>query len=191
MSTTSPPYLHWNYFLALESDFLKVSRYIEIAEKNYQTYSLELAHLLFACSSEVEVSLKGICKKYAPHENPHNIDGCRKIIMSKGQQFADRKVLMPRFSISEISPFENWKDDENPVWWHAYNKVKHQRDKYYTEANLKNSIEALAGLFISVLHLYKEAAKEMLLSPNPVVVFPGDSYNAGADPVYGIWGYCL
>ncbi len=38
--------LHWNYFLAIESDLEKVSRYIEFAENNYGVYSIELAHLL-------------------------------------------------------------------------------------------------------------------------------------------------
>ena len=53
--------IHWNYFLALESDLAQVSRYIEFDSNNYRTYSIELSHLLLASSSEVDVIAKGIC----------------------------------------------------------------------------------------------------------------------------------
>ncbi len=55
-------FIHWNYFLALEQDLLKISRFIEFNEKNYETFSLELAHLLFAAAAETEVILKSLCK---------------------------------------------------------------------------------------------------------------------------------
>ena len=49
-------FLHWNYYIALEQDLAKLSRYIEFAEGNFSTYSIELAHLLLAASSEVVLS---------------------------------------------------------------------------------------------------------------------------------------
>jgi hypothetical protein len=47
--------LHWNYFLALERDLEVVSRYVEFSRPNFQVFSIELAHLLFAAASEVDV----------------------------------------------------------------------------------------------------------------------------------------
>ena len=49
--------LHWNYFLALENDLAKTSRYIEFHEDNLQVFSIELAYLLFAAAPEVDVIL--------------------------------------------------------------------------------------------------------------------------------------
>ena len=37
--------LHWNYYLALESDLEKVARYIEFTQDNFGAYSIELAHI--------------------------------------------------------------------------------------------------------------------------------------------------
>ena len=54
--------LHWNYFLAIESDLGKVSRYIEFTQENFGVYSIELAHLLLTSASEVDVVAKGICR---------------------------------------------------------------------------------------------------------------------------------
>ena len=54
--------LHWNYFLALEADVCKLSRYIELQKDNYETYSIELVRILFAACSEIEVVMKLLCE---------------------------------------------------------------------------------------------------------------------------------
>jgi len=63
MIKTGETLLHWNYFLALESDLERVSRYIEFDKANFKTYSIELAHLLLAASSEVDVVAKTLCQR--------------------------------------------------------------------------------------------------------------------------------
>src|SRR5437879_880483 len=61
--------LHWNYFLALEKDLEVVSRYVEFGSQNFDTYSIEFAHLLFAAVSEVHVIAKLLCKRLAPAQS--------------------------------------------------------------------------------------------------------------------------
>ena len=70
MAITATPNanLHWNYFIALEQDLEKVSRYIEFCTPNLKVHSIELAHLLFAAASEVDVLAKWVCKTVAPSE---------------------------------------------------------------------------------------------------------------------------
>lgn len=63
MLKESPKLLHWNYFLVLESDLEHLSRYIEFTKDNYKIYSQEMARLLLTAGSEVDVVLKGLCKK--------------------------------------------------------------------------------------------------------------------------------
>jgi phage-related protein len=55
--------IYWNYFLAIENDLEKISRYIEISERNFCTYSVELLRTYLACCSEVDNILKQICYK--------------------------------------------------------------------------------------------------------------------------------
>ena len=50
-----------------------------LAEDNKETYSIELAHLLLASASEVDVVLKALCKKIDNKRNPVNIDDCREV----------------------------------------------------------------------------------------------------------------
>ena len=50
LDQASQPF-HWAYFLALEDDLYTLSRYVEIAKPNYETYSIEISRLLLsACA---------------------------------------------------------------------------------------------------------------------------------------------
>ena len=66
-------HLHWNYFLAVENDVEKLSRYIEFTKDNFKVYSLEMTHLLLAASSEVDVVAKLICEREASNHSAANI----------------------------------------------------------------------------------------------------------------------
>ena len=88
--------LHWNYFLAIESDLEKVSRHIEFTEKNYKVYSIELSHLLLAAASEVDVVAKGICKFLDENSRARNISGYKKIIINHLLHFVQEEVFVPR-----------------------------------------------------------------------------------------------
>ena len=50
--------VHWNYFLAFDSDAEKLSRYIEFTTDNFEAYSIELVRLLLSAASEVDVVAK-------------------------------------------------------------------------------------------------------------------------------------
>ncbi len=61
------------------------------------------------------------------------------------------KVLIPRYGI-ELTPWEKWKNTENPSWWKSYNNVKHERSANFQDANLETSLNAVAGLFCCILY---------------------------------------
>ena len=146
--------LHWNYFLALENDLEKVARYIEFNNDNFAVYSIELAHLLLASASEVDVVAKEICQLLG--DNPENINGYRTTITSTLPGFVEEEISISRYGLT-FKPWSNWKSNENqnPLWWRSYNHVKHERNLYFSDANLKNVLNALGGLLITVFYYYK------------------------------------
>jgi len=141
--------------LALERDLETTSRYIEFIEANFKTYSIELAHLLLASSSEIDVVIKGLCALIAPGEKRENIDDYRKIIKSHLPEFIDESIFINRYGIS-LKPWDNWLGEVNPNWWRSYNKVKHERDIYFDQANLENVITSMGALLITNYHFYKK-----------------------------------
>ena len=74
MIKTSEKNIHWDYYLALESDIGRLARYIEFDESNFDTHSIELAHLLLASSSEVDVVMKELCNLISPQSKAGNIN---------------------------------------------------------------------------------------------------------------------
>ena len=145
--------LHWNYFLALEKDLEAVSRYVEFSKQNENVYSIELAHLLFAAASEVDVIAKLLCKRFAPQKTCEKIDQYRPVLLGTLADLPTTEVFVPRYGLS-FKPWDNWAGPHNPDWWRSYNKVKHERDAHFPEATLKNALNALGALLILTYHHY-------------------------------------
>jgi hypothetical protein len=150
--------VYWNYFLALENYLAKISRYVEIHKDNFSAFSIELAHLLLASASEVDVIMKQLCNLIEPNEKHKNINDYRKCIRKNLPDMINEKAFIPRFSIS-LNPWVNW-EDENPLWWSAYNKVKNERNNFFKQANLKNTLNSIAGLLISI-YFYEKVKIEI------------------------------
>jgi hypothetical protein len=49
--------------------------------------------------------------------------------------FVEFEILMSRYKLTFI-PWNNWEVGSSPNWWSkGYNKIKHERDQYFHEAN--------------------------------------------------------
>jgi len=151
--TAIPAKVHWNYFLALERDMESTSRYIEFCEPNFSVFSIELAHLLFAAASEVDVVAKLLCEQIAPAGSSGNINDYKAILLPAIPDLPHTEVFVPRYGLS-FRPWSNWGGQQNPAWWRSYNNVKHERDTHFDEATLKNALNALGALLIVIYHYY-------------------------------------
>jgi len=151
--------VHWNYFLALEHDLELASRYVEFCDANMGTFSVELAHLLLAASSEVDVVAKLLCQRLDSDAPRGNIDQYRAVLTPHLHDLAAVQVFVPRYGLT-LTPWENWASGNNPDWWRSHNNVKHERDAFFHEATLHNALNALAALLTLVFHHYSYAASE-------------------------------
>ena len=147
--------IYWNYLLALEEDLEKVSRYIEFSEENFKTYSIELAHLFLAITSELDVIFKEYCKLINSTSDADNINKYFQIINQNSSYLLNETIYCPRFSL-EFTPFEGWQESSPPHWWTMYNKVKHHRNTHFKEANLENVLQAMSALLIVNFYFYKK-----------------------------------
>ena len=144
--------IHWNYYLALEEDLEKLSRYIEFDENNLSTYSIETARILMLASQEVDVLLKQLCKKCGEKGNEES--DYRRIISEKYPQFLRIQIDLPRYDLKLTSPFGEWIKKDTPGWWTANNDIKHSRDTKFQKASLKNAILAMKGLILTNIYYY-------------------------------------
>lgn len=145
----------WRYFLAMEEDVERCSRFVEFDKENFGAHSIEFCRLLLAAGSEIDVLAKMICKHIQPGSNCGNINEYRNCIMSHYPRFATRDVEISRYQLT-FHPWKEWASGTNPLWWKAYNDVKHERNNAFRDANLENMLAALSGYLVIVgyyLHL--------------------------------------
>ncbi len=147
--------IHWNYYLAIENDFEKISRYIEFAEANNSTFSIELARIIMASSQEIDGIMKKLCSLLDSDLPAGNINDYREIIKKNLMELTRERAYIPRFGMSS-DPWENWNlGDSNSDWWRANNNIKHDRTQHLGDANLKNAFNAVGALLITTLYYYK------------------------------------
>ena len=137
---------HWNYFLAIERDVEVLSRYVEFDTRNFDCFSIEIVRILLAVGSEIDVICKQICRTINPSSKADDINDYRNEITSAFPHISDFEVIVPRFGLS-LHPWDEWRDATAgvPLWWTAYNKVKHHRDSHYEYANLKKCAQCYRG----------------------------------------------
>lgn len=57
------------------------------------------------------------------------------------------------------------RSDNAPLWWISYNEVKHARHTSFSQATMKNAVNALAALYLVTLELNcREQADAELLT---------------------------
>jgi hypothetical protein len=175
---SAPTKIHWNFFLALEDDIQRLARFIEFDAKNFECYSLEIARILLASSSEVDIVCKQLCLHFNPTSKANNINHHRDELVAAIPNLPDFQVLIRRHSLT-LTPWVEWHDKSGvPYWWTAHNKVKHERHSHYQQANLKNALNAVSALFVLLLYLYKtDAEKGRLVSSE---FWPGDKHTNGS-----------
>ena len=163
--------IHWNYFLALEQDVEHLARFVEFSNDNFCTYSIEMAHLYLAAASEVDVITKQLCSQIENSSSPNNIEEYRDVLRPLLPELENSAVTIPRYSL-ELIPWSNWKNDKTPDWWRDHNKVKHNRGDNFALANLKNVLNAMAGLFIINLYYHRGNINGARIEPPPNLFTP-------------------
>ncbi len=167
---------HWQYLITLDSDLHRASRFVEIASHNFKTFSIEFVRILLSAGSEIDVVAKILCKCIDSSKSYKNINEYRNTIAAKFPKFHSMIIDIPQYEL-HLTAWNEWSQNKNPAWWEAYNKVKHERDKHYKEANLENTLNAVAGLFVLVWHLHHEETDREKL--NKTILLSADRYIGG------------
>lgn len=170
--------IHWNYFLTIEEDLYNLNRYVDFSKANDKTFSLEIARILLSACSEVDVVLKQLCLAIDITTSANSINQYHNLITTQISDFNSFKVIVPTHGL-ELQPWINWEANTPPIWWTAHNKVKHERHKLFELATLKNCLNSVAGLYVTVLHLYHEEAKTGKLLHLPKLFNVSDEHFGG------------
>jgi hypothetical protein len=134
----------------------KLSDLFEVVEpnpKNLPSYGHKIRELLLLACMEVESSWSAVLREHnysVKPENKWNTSDYVKLLDPMLLKYYTASLrAYPQCPV--FKPFKNW-DNGNPtpslVWYDAYNKTKHNREKYLDMATLHNAIEAVVAAVI-------------------------------------------
>ncbi|MDD3816232.1 MAG: hypothetical protein PHZ02_16490 [Desulfocapsaceae bacterium] len=188
------PQDHLEYYLAIESDLVTCSRFVDFSTNNFQTHSLEFARIILAASAEIDAVAKEFCKAINAASRADNILKYADEIILVYPNITNIEIAAPRHNI-RLKPWDNWTATTSPPWWRAHNNIKHDRANNFGEANLENAIAAASGLLAIILYFYKQKNGQQL----EISVFDGPklfcvtnlSQNDDWENGGIFWGYTL
>lgn len=169
--------IHWNFFLSIEEDLDRLGRFVDFSA-NEESFSIEIARLFLAASAEVDVVLKQLCKALNPNSTANSINIYQSELLNILTNFKEFEVIIPRYGLT-LKPWTDWASNRPPFWWQAHNKVKHHRHEHFEKANLKNCLNSIAALYVSVLYLYQQQASEGKLLQLPKLFNVADRFFGG------------
>jgi hypothetical protein len=138
-------------FTSLENQLKKWIEFVPYVDANKCIVSPKLTPILMeACSlidsvfcSELSPAGPTQFKKYAEELEPT-------------RRFGERMSLFLVAPIHSLNPFHNW-NLHIPIWWNAYNRIKHDRLNSIDFATYENVVNAMCGL-----HQVMSACKSFL-----------------------------
>ena len=160
-------------YTLLENDFLETVSYVSVEPENFNTYSQKYLNLLLAIGSEVDLARKLLANLINGYETKDK--EVVSTIMNYDPEIKNLEVLY----LEEGIKFKPWNYNECPEWRSVYTNVKHKRHyvaekidenkTFFQCANLKNVLEALAGLHSLIFYIYFLMNKNDNTDPVPPI----------------------
>lgn len=164
---------YWDYYLILEKDMLSIEQYVAFDNANLSTYSNQFLKLLQIICSEIDALLKKFCSFYGyklDNKANSNMVFYKKTINKHYPILADLYVSLKKNKELKFQPWKNITENKKLTWWYDYTQIKHNRmgkgetNQYnYMKANLENTLNALAALFIIENELYMLSQKSKII----------------------------
>ena len=147
---------YWRYYRMLEDSFIDTISYVEIDERNYKTFSNKYALLIQSIGAELD----GIFKTYCGFElyERKNISDYSNYILQSYPDITSQIVIARGI---EIIPFARWNADspaQSIPWWQKFDDIKHGRALNMSDANLENTLQILAALYLLEMKMFKDIA---------------------------------
>ncbi|MFL5614853.1 MAG: hypothetical protein ACJ796_14415 [Gemmatimonadaceae bacterium] len=135
--------------MLIQNDLHRLFEFIEPADKNLNAYSFRTHELLLRSCVEVEANCKAILTENGYQQNRNlTMNDYRKL--NATHRLSSYEIILPVWNgqSSVRKPFAAWSAGEGLPWYGAYNATKHDRYSVFHEANLEQTIDAVAGLLV-------------------------------------------
>lgn len=169
--------LSWELYKTVESSFFDFLEYVPLTREHEKVISPKLLTLIFQIGGYVDTTFKhmaqyprlstdpNVQKILEKLENPRRgnvtIEDCRVafepiyklserevIVKSQSFFFPESIQVARRESYAVLTPFLEFRRGKSPKWWKIYTGLKHYSLEKIKDATMKNTLDALSGLFL-------------------------------------------
>ncbi len=136
-------------YLLLERKLLEILKVLPLTPENENSWSPELVNIFLDTSSLFE----SVCKYGALYESSEpKITEMKEKFLEK-DEINQARAIVYVYPIRILNPYDHFSSADG--WWRVYQGFKHNRIENYKQANLINTLNVLAALFL-ILAKYKQ-----------------------------------
>lgn len=146
-------------FLIIQEELKNIFNFIEPSDANLHVYSFKIHQLMMTTCMEIEANFKAIFL-----DNGCDLGNNGNILtyhqLEKSHLLSGYQIKLPIWNGKKniFSPFKPWRNTKRKEmkWYQAYNNLKHNRHKNFSQANLDNLLNAIAGLAILLTAQFRD-----------------------------------
>lgn len=139
-------------FLVIQEDLKKILEFIEPCEQNLNSYSLRIQELYLRTCVEIEANFNAILSENGYPVKGKNWTICDYYKINKTHFLSGYTVYFPFWNngIKEFTPFKEFEEGHTISWYQDHQKIKHNKYENFHKANLRNLINSICGLLVSL-----------------------------------------
>jgi hypothetical protein len=141
-----------NQLEILVDDLSSIFKTVAPQKDNLQVYGHSIRNIIILACTEIDAMMKNILEKNEIQSKGPYFNMNDYIKLLNPLRLKEYSISFSRYGdLMNITPFTDWNDKmpaKSLKWYTAYNSIKHDREKNFKKATLKNAIESIAAYAI-------------------------------------------
>lgn len=136
-------------------DMAEVFRVVAPHYEQRNVYGHAIRNIIILACTELDARMQNILANNGVNPNRKYFEMKDYFKLNGPLKLDEYELSFNRYGdLRTFSPFSTWENDKQLDWYQAYNHIKHNREKNFSEANLLNAINAIMAYAIILIAQY-------------------------------------
>ena len=136
-------------------DIEEVFKVVAPHSKQFSVYGHAIRNIIILACTELDARMQSILVSNGVQSIGKHFEMLDYYKLKDSLKLDEYELSFYRYGdLGTFSPFSTWESDEQLKWYKAYNQIKHNREKHFTEAKLFNAINAIMAYAIILIAQY-------------------------------------
>ena len=136
-------------------DIAEVFKVVAPHRKQFSVYGHTIRNIIILACTEFDARMQSILVSNGVHSTGRHFEMLDYYKLKEALKLDEYELSFYRYGdLGTFSPFLKWESNEQLKWYKAYNHIKHDRERYFTEAKLFNAINSIMAYAIILIAQY-------------------------------------